>query len=64
MGKVKVDASLCVGCRSCVENFGELFEFDENENISKVKEGVDYEKLGLDKEAIKGVCPAGAISVE
>jgi len=64
MGKVKVDPGLCVGCQTCVNQFEDLFEFNDQENIARVKDGADYQKLGLKKEDIESVCPAGAISVE
>lgn len=61
--KVKVNKEKCIGCGLCLNLCPAVFELDEDDK-SKLIEGVDLEKneKGI-KEAIQS-CPVGAIEEE
>jgi ferredoxin len=57
--KLSIDQSKCIQCGTCVAAYPELFEFEENGTIVRVKASADF--TGKDFEEIKNTCPNGAI---
>jgi ferredoxin len=58
---LRVDPDVCVGIGQCEMLEPEVFEFDEAEGRSTVREGAT---LPADRaEAIVRACPSGAISI-
>ncbi len=62
--KIKVNKEKCIGCGMCASLVPDVFELDEKENKSRVKEGVDLKKYEKEIEEAIESCPARAIEKE
>ena len=62
--KVKIDYDLCMGDRNCNKVCPEVFEYDEDQLISRVL--VDIVPDHLEEKVLKAVreCAPGAIIIE
>lgn len=49
----------CIQCGTCVAAYPELFEFDEEGKLVRVKADADF--AGKNLEEIKSICPNSAI---
>lgn len=61
--KLVVDASLCIGCGACAQNYPDFFKMDEETNHSKVIAPYDEARKDEIQDACDS-CPAGAIKIE
>jgi len=62
VGKIKIDAELCIGCGVCVDICPEMFTMDEAEGKAVVKDNAACTG-GCCKEAADS-CPTEAIIIE
>ncbi len=55
-----VDQDICIGCGTCAELYGDIFEIDEAEGKSRVKKTPENPEEIIDDIS----CPIGAIKYE
>lgn len=62
--RVRVDHGLCMGNRVCEAHLPQVFEVDDDSNLSTPRDGsLDASLLDAVREAV-GDCPQDAISLE
>lgn len=61
--KVKVVKDRCISCGACVALANNLFEFDEDNLSTPIKEEISDEEKDLANDAAE-TCPTSAIEIE